>query len=157
MKTTQEKYKDMMIENGLWEPSPRSRRLAVYTASTLSHAPFWRELPALWPEVTFTARWPSQHCFPDGTPRWPESPTFGSIFWQQDFDDILVSDIVLCYGESGDRLRGALVEAGMAIGLGKIVITVGEHEGYGTWQFHKSVLRVSTLFEARKLLSLLAL
>jgi hypothetical protein len=45
-------------------------------------------------------------------------------------------------------LRGALVEAGAALALGKRVLLLGKHESFGNWQHHPLCLRVATLDEA---------
>lgn len=132
-------------------------RISIYTASKLHHAPLWTRLADEWPEVHFTARWPKLHVDPAGVPRWPDdSPAHGAIFWQHDMEDVCAAQAVLCYAEPGEILRGALVEAGMALGLGRFVITVGENESFGTWQYHRNVLRVKDLSSARNLLHLLA-
>lgn len=149
-----QQYYNMMRSSQLQQARPGP---SVYTASKPSHAMLWRQLRADWPEVNFCARWPWQHINDDGTPRWPDDKAFGSIFWEHDFQDVQRANVVLCYAEPQDVLRGALVEAGMALGMGKLVITVGESESYGTWQYHSRVLRVKDLSSARTLLRLLAL
>ena len=131
--------------------------IAVYTASKLTHAMLWRALRADWPEVHFTARWPWQHINDNGTPKWPSDSAHGAIFWEHDQQDVQRASVVLCYAEPGDILRGALVEAGMALGMGKLVIVVGSNESYSTWQYHSRVLRVKDLSSARTLLRLLDL
>lgn len=139
-------------------PSPTSKTsITVYTASKLHHAPLWRRLAIAWPEIHFTARWPNNHVSATGHPLWPEgSPAHGQIFWEHDVQDIENSDVLLCYAEGFDVLRGALVEVGIALALSRHVIVVGESDSYGTWQYHKNVLRVKDLPAARNLLHLLA-
>lgn len=132
--------------------------MKVYTASKLKEGPRWRRLAAEWPEVEFVARWPFMHVTDDGAPGWPDDcAAHGSIFWQHDHEDVARADVVLLFAaDPSDVLRGGLVEAGMAIALGKTVIVVGENPGYGTWQFHQQVKRVPTLDAARSLLRLMA-
>lgn len=125
--------------------------LKVYTASKLNHAGRWLKLVDEWVEIDFVARWPSLV----GTI--PDEPHFAKVFWQQDIEDVMASDIVLVYGEPGDVLRGALVEAGVALGAGKSVIVVGDNPFYGTWQHHPNVYRVPDLEHARTLLKCMAL
>jgi hypothetical protein len=127
-------------------------KMKVYTASKLSKAPMWRKLINEWPEVDFTARWVTKHV---GTT--PDHPCFAKVFWQHDFADVKLADVVLVYADEGDHLRGALVEAGMAIAFGREVIVVGEHPDYSTWQFHPSVHRVPDLEHARTLLATMAM
>jgi len=131
--------------------------LKVYTASRLTSAPLWRRLINEWPEIVFTARWVMQHVEKDGTPKWPHDAAHSLLFWQHDYDDVAAADVVLVYGCDGEHLRGALVEAGIGIALGKTVIVVGDHSDYGTWQYHSSVLRAEDLPTARSLLKLFAM
>lgn len=133
-------------------------RLKVYTASKLKEGPRWRRLADEWPEIEVVARWPFLHVTSDGSPGWPDDcAAHGSIFWTHDYEDVARSDVVLVYAAlADDVLRGALVEAGMGIAMGKTVIVVGANQGYGTWQFHPQVKRVATLDAARSLLRLMA-
>ena len=126
--------------------------LKVYTASKLDKAPLWLRLIEEWDEIEFVARWPRLHV---GTT--PDAPCYAKVFWQHDLEDVSESDIVLVYSEPHDKLRGALVEAGMALALQKPVIVVGEHLDYGTWQFHPLVYKVPDLEEARLLLKTFAM
>lgn len=115
----------------------------VYTASKLCHASKWLALRSLWPEVHFTARWP--HLVGNVS----DEEVNAALFWLRDIADVQKSDVVLLYAEEGEHLRGALVEAGAALGLGKRVICVGDHPDYGTWRFHPMVTRLPTLEAAR--------
>ncbi len=131
-------------------------KLKVYTASKLSDGPLWRRLAEDWPEIEFVARWPFHHVTYSGKPDWPEDcAAHGRVFWQHDHEDVLRSDIVLVYTQSEQPLKGALIEAGMALGSGRSVVVVGEHPSYPTWWFHKNVSRVKSLEEARSLLRLM--
>lgn len=109
---------------------------SCYTASKIEHAAKWRRLRRD-VRVKWTAHWPDIAV--DSTAdnsKW---------FWQIDHQDIANSDFVLVYAEPGEHLRGALFEAGIAIGTGKRVVVVGEHSDYGTWQYHPGVLRAPDL------------
>ena len=133
--------------------STEPKLLKVYIASKLCHADKWHELRETWPEVVFVMRWPFCH-----VGNIPDDPVFAKIFWEQDLEDVSKSDVVLVYAEPGEKLRGALVEAGMAIALGKCVICVGvEHQDFGTWTHHPLVHRVVDLGEARLVLKCLSL
>jgi hypothetical protein len=137
---------------------PPVRRIRVYTASKLSEGPRWRALDYAWPEIEIVARWPFLHVTLEGAPSWPEDcAAHGAEFWRHDHEDVARCDVVLLYGAPEHVLRGGLVEAGMAIALGKVVIVVGGNPGYGTWQFHTQVRRVGTLDAARSLLRLMAM
>jgi nucleoside 2-deoxyribosyltransferase len=123
--------------------------IKVYTASKLVHAPLWRILVEDWPGVEFVARWPFNE--------FPDEATFARVFWEHDLEDVGRCDVVLVYAAYDDKLRGALVEAGMALALGKQVIVVGDHRDYGTWRHHPRVHGVADLEQARLLLSCMAL
>jgi len=116
----------------------------VYTASKLSAAPMWRQLQQDWGSAAFFhARW-LRHC-ELGT---PDSPEAAPGFWLEDEEDVGTSDALLVWGEPGQALRGALVEAGIAIARGVPVLVIGENESYGTWQYHPGVERAADFVEA---------
>lgn len=107
----------------------------------------WRELSKLWPHVIFHARWLKHNEI--GTPDLKE---YAGRFWLEDQQDVKCADAVLVYAEEGEHLRGALVEAGMAIAFTIPVIVVGEHPDYGTWQYHPRVERAKNIEEAGEML-----
>lgn len=124
-------------------------RLAVYTASKIHHSQLWQQLRMDWSEIDFTARWV------DEIGKTLETPENARIFWLQDEEDIINSDVVMIYGSAHSALRGALVEAGMGIALGKRVLVVNanvdsECESFGTWQYHPLCTRVAGLMPARE-------
>lgn len=121
--------------------------IRVYTASKITTAPMWRELSSMWPHVFFHARWLKHNEI--GT---PDQREFASRFWIEDEQDVKSADAVIVFAKSDEHLRGALVEAGMAIASGVPVIVVGIHNDYGTWQYHPLVSRVKNLNEAYDLL-----
>lgn len=104
-------------------------RPKVYGASKLKHAPLWQGLRMTWQDIEWTARWP------DLVGGVEDNDNFAREFWRHDVQDVMRSDCVLLYSQPDDRLRGALVEAGVGIALGKHVIVVGENPDYGTWQY----------------------
>jgi len=112
-------------------------------ASKLRHRQRWISIRSQWPGVTFTARWP------DFEKDRPDSNEEARGNWLKDEEDVRSADVVLVYAEEGEHLRGALVEAGMAIALGKIVMVVGNHPDFGTWQHHPKVLHAADLDHAR--------
>ena len=117
--------------------------IRVYTASKLTTASEWRDLERSWPHVFFHARWLKHNLV--GT---PDLQQFAEKFWLEDEQDVRSADAVLVWGRSGEHLRGALVEAGMAIAFGVPVIVVGAHPDYGTWQYHKGVFRCEDIVSA---------
>lgn len=131
---------------------PPNPRLKVYGASKLFYKDLWKKLYLEWPEIWFTNRWPWVHC---GT--FPDEAEFARRFWCEDLEDVKSADVVMVYsGSTTDVLRGALVEAGMGLALGKRVVVVGSNDGFSTWQYHPMVTRVADLAEARQVLYAMA-
>lgn len=124
-----------------------SYRPRVYTASKLFHSSLWIDLyddPA-WSFIEWTARWPRLV----DLERTATPADFGH-FWAMDIQDVQRSDFVLLLGGiHEDALRGALVEAGAAIALGKIVVAV-HLSPHHSWSFHPLVVRLDSLDEALK-------
>lgn len=119
-------------------------KLKLYTASTLDRAQFWRDLALDWPEIEFCASWFRQDFFAESEPGACRKG------WLRDMRDVSQCDVLMVYGAHGKTLRGALVEAGVALALGKPVIVMGDHESYGTWQFHPGVVRLGSFVQARE-------
>jgi nucleoside 2-deoxyribosyltransferase len=120
----------------------------VYFASKLRHGGRWRTLCASAHQFVAYARWLKHTSI--GT---PDTPDNASTFWLEDQQDVKHADVVVVYAEPGEHLRGALVEAGMAIAYGKPVVVVGDHPDYGTWQYHPLVHRVADFDEMLSFLS----
>ena len=114
----------------------------IYIASKMHHAERWRGLYDELPDVHICSHWPFLEPFvhPSGEN--------ARKFWHDDVQDISDCHALIVYAEEGEKLRGALVEAGIAIGMGRPVIVVGEHPDFGTWSFHPKVSRATTLAEA---------
>lgn len=121
--------------------------LRVYTASKLGAAQVWHDIQATWPEIYCHARWLKHNKL--GT---PDSPEMAKSFWIEDEEDVRSADVLVVLGRQGEHLRGALVEAGIAIASGIPVIVVGEHSDYGTWQYHPGVRRVVNLDDLHRVL-----
>lgn len=119
---------------------------SCYTASQMKHRGKWLSLRRD-EQVEWTAHWPDIDV--------EDTPDNSAWFWRIDHNNVAISDFVLVYAEEGDVLRGALIEAGIAIGMGKTVIVVGSHFCYGTWQYHPAVIRTPTLDSAIELMILL--
>jgi hypothetical protein len=101
------------------------RKARVYIASKLAHAEKWRQLFA-GNEVECSASWIHEIKNRD------DNSAGDCIFgWRQNRLDVLGSDYVIVYSEPGETLRGALIEAGVAIGVGIQVFVVGPLDG--TW------------------------
>lgn len=126
----------------------------IYFASKLHHAEKWIEIrdkltvnsASPWYEHRITSSWINL------VGNTPDSPEWAKAFWARNLSDIKErSTHVIVYAEKNDRLRGALIEAGIALAFNKFVIVVGEHVDYGTWQYHPKVLKAADLSEAAKM------
>lgn len=112
----------------------------VYIASKMHHAPRWREAYSR-PDIHVVSRWPFLE------PAVDCRTTNCQKFWQDDFTDINSCDVLILFVGGDEKLRGALVEVGIALGLGKFVIVIGDHHDHGTWWHHPLVRKV-TNFES---------
>lgn len=118
--------------------------LRVYTASKIDKAPMWKSLmhDPDWSHVFFHSRWVKSVL----TNKLADvSPDNAARAWIEDLEDVKSADYLLVYGESGEHLRGALVEVGVALSETVPVIAVGEHPSFGTWQYHPLVIRLNSL------------
>jgi len=132
------------MSNWLYRPK-------VYVASKIYFHTQWkrmRESPD-WSHVEFTSRWLDMAHLEDPSAPQPLPADFGH-FWTIDIQDVRRSDFVLLFG-SDEGLKGALVECGAALGLGKTVIVIDLPEVH-SWSFHPLVVRLGTLEAARKFL-----
>lgn len=102
----------------------------VYFASKMEHAEKWRKL---YTRCHISSRWPFLEPFVEPTPENARK------FWQDDYTDIRNCGVLICYAEEGEKLRGALVEVGMALGMGKQVWLIGDHTDFGTWRYHPQI------------------
>lgn len=121
-------------------------RPKLYTASKIHHAEKWQRLRSAWKEIEFTSRWIDMAHIEAG---YKPPPSLYRQCWLMDRADVLSSDYLLCYAEEQDHLRGALVEAGMALASGIPIYTVGDHLDYGTWRYHPLVRNVPSLDDVR--------
>lgn len=110
----------------------------IYLASKLHHSDFAMKLVMNnTHDVTWTNRW-------QWFEGWVSDSKENAVhFWENDFDDVDAADAVIVLGMGNDILKGALVEAGYAIGKGKIVACVGDCDSFSTWQFSKRVKMLS--------------
>jgi nucleoside 2-deoxyribosyltransferase len=111
--------------------------LKVYIASKIAHAEQWRNFYSLTPSIHLVSRWPFLIPF--------IQEDQSKKFWQEDLADIQACDVLVVYAQAGEKLRGALVEAGMALALNKPVVVIGDHPDYGTWSQHPLVSREETI------------
>lgn len=124
-------------------------KLKIYGASMTQHRGVWTQLARTpqWDGFEFVSRWPIDF----GTKRLDSNPDHARQGWIENFEDLVQCDVVLVYFYPGDVLRGALVELGAGIALGKQVILIGNPGG--TWMHHPAVTQVTSLDQALYLLS----
>ena len=115
--------------------------MRFYTASKTKHAPQWKELRAAGYKVTAT---------------WIDEAGEGQTanyaeLAERCLRDIEEADFMLLYCEPGELLKGALVEAGMALALGRPVRCVGRCDSlsrvfneHPLWSEHESVAAALT-------------
>lgn len=118
-------------------PRPSTR---VYFASKIENFAEVLKIREEWPQIYFTARWPFLIAADV-----PDHKDWAPHFWQDDYDDIWRSDVVLIWAKPEQRLRGALVEAGIGMALGKVILLAGDHPDFGTWQHHPICRREASL------------
>ena len=125
--------------------------IRIYVASKIKHAEMFRVFRRDWAVdgIDIQARW-LDHAKEeiDGT----TGPEDFKIEWLVDEEDVINAKAMIIYAEPNDKLRGALVEAGIGIASGIFVIVVGEHLDYGTWQHHPLVHHAKTLRHAREMI-----
>jgi hypothetical protein len=127
----------------------------VYIASKLANARHIIDQyrgPWLRDGIDVHARWLDQATIELSDLNIAESQPDMSIFWRVDEEDVRDADALIVFALPGDRLRGALVEAGIAIANGVLVIVVGAHPDFGTWQYHPGVVRAADMDHAKTML-----
>lgn len=125
--------------------------IKVYIASKLNYAEQFRGYREGWKKegIDLHARWFDQAKVEQQSEVHPDD---FHVFWLVDEEDVKIADAIIVYGAPNDKLRGALVEAGMAIAFGKLVIVVGESPDYGSWQYHPLVTRASSFEHAKTMI-----
>ena len=120
----------------------------VYTASKLHHYAKWmllREDPS-WDFIHWTASWPDK--LAAGLEE-TSTPAQFAQHWVQDVKEVKDSDFLLIQYDDG--LRGALVEAGVALAEGIRIVAIHCPSG-DTWTNHPLVTRVYDLEKAKNFL-----
>lgn len=126
-------------------------RPTLYTASKLWHGKLWQELRAAHSEIEFTARWIDNISEMEAN----ALPVDFSHYWTIDIQDVQRSDFTLLFAsniEEERELKGGMVEAGAALGAGKVVLVVNLSERH-SWSYHPRAIRFSDLVSAFEFLS----
>lgn len=119
--------------------------MKVYTASKSRHGPHWLSL-RVWGKplgIHVNATWIDEH-------EVGATVDFADL-WRRCTAEPAEADVLLLYREPGELLKDALVELGVAVGLGKRVLLVGDFDGVGSWTA-LGFPHVDTLDEARDVL-----
>lgn len=126
--------------------------IKVYIASKLTYAERFRAYREAWKAdgIDLHARWFDQACIELGDEKL--GPEDFHIFWLVDEEDVKASQALIVYGEQQDKLKGALIEVGIAIGQGLLVILVGDCPDFGTWQYHPLVVRAGSFEHAKTMI-----
>lgn len=123
----------------------------VYTASTLHYHKFWQTLAVDpdWNFVRWTATWPSEPLVATALEA-PDTITEDQnrYAWVMNINQVKYSDFLVLYAKPSDRLRGALIEAGVALGIGIPVLAVGVPDDH-TWMGHPAVKKFNSMVEVR--------
>ena len=115
----------------------------VYIASKAKHAVHWKGFIQLG-FVGIQCRW-FQYAGSD------DDDLDYNQLWSECLEDVQLADVLICYCAPGDVLKGALVEVGIALGLGKRVILVGELDDFkanGSWWNHAGIEFMDTVADA---------
>ena len=128
--------------------STDSKYNGIYIASRVRHAPKWHELREQGTPITST--WIDSGDGPDIDMRG---------IWYRCIDEASKSVATVLYREDDELLKGALIEAGAALGAGKPVYTVGfngpEDMKIFSFLYHPMVVRCESLDCALSLASAL--
>jgi hypothetical protein len=121
----------------------------VYTASKVHYHRLWKTLRVDpdWDFVDWTATW-VEHS--DLENEMAGNAIDNAVYveaWKQNIQDVRLSDFVLLYTKPTDAIRGTLIEAGCAIGLGIPVLAIGLSADH-TWTWHPGVKTFNSLREA---------
>lgn len=130
---------DALIEDAVTEATAPRHPFPLYVASKMDHRGLFKDLRRKWRAqgVQIVSSWI------DAGPNHDRlTPLAYAGAWIDNYREITAAKAVLCYGEARDGpLRGALVEAGIAMGQHKPVVIVGpiDFTSWGTWQYHPLV------------------
>jgi len=125
--------------------------IKVYIASKLVYAPQFKGYRKAWPAegIEICSRWIDKVDLERTA-----TPSIYRMMWLINEEDVRACDALILFGDFRDKLRGALIEAGMAIAQGKLVFTVGEHPDYGSWQHHPLVTPTGSFEHAKNLIKM---
>jgi hypothetical protein len=121
---------------------------SVYVASRVKRAPMWREIRDA-KAIGIVSSWIDEAG--EG-----ETADLGEL-WQRIFGEVSAASALILYAETEDfPLKGALVEVGMALALGKpifavlpgVVLEPRSMRPVGSWLHHPNVRRAASLTEA---------
>lgn len=115
--------------------------MKIYVASKVKHAADWqryRFISKTW-GMEITSTWIDEAGVGQ-TKSWED-------LWLRCIGEAARCDILLCYAQEDEVLKGALVEVGAALGAGKFVYYVGP-KTIGSWLHHPLVFQFPSLGKA---------
>lgn len=113
-----------------------STKPKIYIASKAIHRPMWRYLRDRW-DFHIISTWIDT---PDEFIGVTDEVNLDyTKLWLSCVNDVRNCDVLVMYVEEGERMKGALIELGIALGLGKEVIVTGPVGDNGTWHHHPKV------------------
>lgn len=116
--------------------------MKVYIASKANHRATWRSIRDLLvagdEPVRINSRWI------DVADRYTADPQGldYTLLWTHCIEDVINCDVLICYVDRGETLKGALIEVGVALASNKRIVLLGNREDYlnnGTWLNHPGV------------------
>lgn len=118
---------------------PTGKYVSVYITSKRIHAAKLLELRERWTYLYFTARWPVVRdiSFEQGRP--------ARLWLRDNEDDMLRSDVVVCYAEKDDQLNTSIFELGAAYARHKPIYLVGNNLGFKEWQHAEGIQHFETM------------
>jgi hypothetical protein len=108
----------------------------IYIASKAKHRPRWREFRDI-NGYDIISKWID---IPDKFSQDSSGMDYKRL-WLNCVQDVRDCDVLVMYAEPGEVMKGALIELGIALGLGKEIIVAGDLGDNGTWWNHPNVQR----------------
>lgn len=131
---------DRALENAIEEAVRVPPLFPVYVASHVRHAGLIKDRRRAWrgQGITVTSHWIDA---PGLGNEHNLTPLYLAGQWIENYHDVAASKALLVYAEKNDVMRGALIEAGIAMGMHRPVVIVGplDHPSWGSWQYHPLV------------------
>jgi hypothetical protein len=110
----------------------------IYIASKAKHRPRWRDFRDVM-GYDIISKWIDTEDTYIGISVADNSDLDYTKLWRECVQDVKDCDVLVMYVEEGERMKGALIELGIALGLRKEIIVTGPLGDNGTWHHHDLV------------------